>query len=165
MRDTMETTGSENSHAVTIRRATLSDLPVLLPQFRAYQEHYGTLTSASEAQTHEFLRGLLQDTRAGFVLVASADGQPAGFAAVYFTVSGLIAQRLAHLGDLYVGPPFRKRGIGTALFDAVARESSSCGINLVRWLSLASNTEVNAWYSKVVKPMGTFELYLRPAQG
>jgi GNAT superfamily N-acetyltransferase len=96
--------------------------------------------------------------------MASINEVPCGFAATYFTVSGLIAQRLAHLGDLYVVPEFRKRGVGTALFEAVSGEAYARGIGLVRWLSISANDEVNAWYRKIAKPIGTFELYLRPTE-
>lgn len=149
------------SGVVTLRQATGEDLAVLMPYFRAYQEHYGTMTSASEEQTRSFLQGLLADAKAGFVLLAFIDAIPCGFATVYFTVSGLIAQRLAHLGDLYVAPEFRKRGVGTALFEAVANEAQARGIGLVRWLAVSSNAAVNAWYAKKANFVGTFELYLR----
>jgi len=149
---------------ITIRKATRADLAALLPQFRAYQEHYGTLTSATEEQTRDFLSCMIDDPNAGFILIAISDGLPCGFAAVYFTVSGLIAQRLAHLGDLYVVPAFRKQDIGSTLFEAASCEAHSHGIRLMRWLSVSSNAPVNAWYSKMVRPVGTFELYLRPTE-
>ncbi|PTY07860.1 hypothetical protein DB347_06435 [Opitutaceae bacterium EW11] len=145
-----------------IRPASDGDLASLLPLFRDYQHHYGQLTSAGEEQTRAFLGDLIADPRSGFVLLAVREGSIVGFAAVYITVSGLIAQRIAHLGDLYVAPKERRSGVATALFDAVSQEARSRGIRLVRWLSLSSNTDLNRWYSRLVKPAGTFELFLRP---
>jgi ribosomal protein S18 acetylase RimI-like enzyme len=145
-----------------VRRASVEDLDVLLPLYRSYQDHYGQLTQASESQTRQFLLELLRDARSGFVLLAFEEGNLAGFAAVYFTVSGLIAQRLAHLGDLYVQPPFRKRGIAQTLFDNVVVESRANGVSSVRWLSLESNRELNEWYARLAPPSGTFKLFLKP---
>lgn len=145
-----------------IRPATLDDLPALLPLFRAYQAHYGQLTAVSEAQTRAFLADHLRRSDGGFVLMAWSGEVAVGFAAVYFTVSGLIAERLAHLGDLYVVPDRRYQGLGTSLFDSVSMEARRQGIRLVRWLSLSSNTELNRWYNRLVKSSGSFELFLRP---
>ncbi len=145
-----------------LRLATPADLPDLLPLFRAYQEHYGQLTTAGEEQTRALLADLLADPSAGFVALAHRGNQLVGFAAVYLTISGLIAQRIAHLGDLYVIPEFRRHRVGTALFDAVALEARRRDINLVRWLAVAGDTELNAWYRRLVPPLGSFELYLRP---
>lgn len=145
-----------------ISPAVAEDLVTVLPLFRSYQEHYRMLTNASEEQTRRFLHDLIARPESGFLLVAKIGSEVVGFAAAYLTVSGLIAQQLAHLGDLYVAPEHRKRGIGTELFEGVSSEARSRGVGFVRWLSLSSNTDVNTWYAKTVKPVGTFELYLRP---
>ncbi|HLP01977.1 MAG TPA: GNAT family N-acetyltransferase [Opitutaceae bacterium] len=153
----------ENVHTPPLLRlATPADLPALLPLFRAYQEHYGQLTSAGEEQTRAFLAEFLADAKTGFIVLACTEDRLVGFAAVYLTVSCLIARRIAHLGDLYVVPASRGAGVGTALLDAVSAEAGRRGIGLVRWLSLSSNTELNAWYRRLVEPLGTFDLYLLP---
>ncbi|MFT3829113.1 MAG: GNAT family N-acetyltransferase [Opitutaceae bacterium] len=145
-----------------LRIATPADLVELLPLFRAYQEHYGQMTTAGEEQTRALLADLLADPAAGFIVLAHRENRLTGFAAVYLTISGLIAQRIAHLGDLYVVPASRGLGLGTSLLNAVTTESRRRGISLVRWLSLSSNTRLNAWYGRVAPPLGTFELFLRP---
>ncbi len=147
---------------VTIRKATVDDLPALLPLFRDYQAHHGALTTASEEHTREVLRSHLQDGERGFVLVAISGGGLVGFAGVYLTASGLIAERIAHLGDLFVVSEQRRKGIATHLFEAVSRESAERGISLVRWLSLEANSKLNEWYGRLVPPAGTFQLFLRP---
>lgn len=63
------------------------------------------LTSASEAKTRDFLTQLLAHSESGFVVVAEREGAIVGFAAAYFTISGVLAERLVHLGDLFVRPP------------------------------------------------------------
>jgi len=107
----------------------------------------------------------LGDPAAGFCFLAFDDDEAVGFALAYLTVSGLIAQRIAHLGDLYVAPQHRRNGIATALFEAVVREAGVRGIPLVRWLSLNTNIDLNQWYNRLVKSAGTFELFLKPTGG
>src|SRR5581483_2702951 len=141
-----------------IRLASREDLPTILPLFRAYQKHYGQLTAAGKEQTRRFLAEQLGDPAAGFCLLAFDNHEAVGFALAYLTVSGLIAQRIAHLGDLYVAPQHRRNGIATALFEAVVREAGARGIPLVRWLSLNTNIDLNQWYNRLVKSAGTFEL-------
>ncbi|HEY0943721.1 MAG TPA: GNAT family N-acetyltransferase [Opitutaceae bacterium] len=148
-----------------IRLAAPQDMPALLPLFRNYQDHYGQLTVAGEAQTQAFLADHLRHGDHGFVLLAWSGRIAVGFASVYLTASGLLAERLAHLGDLYVVPEQRRRGVGRALFDAVSAEARQRGIRLVRWLSLGSNVELNRWYNRLVNSAGNFELFLRPTDG
>jgi GNAT superfamily N-acetyltransferase len=137
-------------------------LPQLLPLFRAYQAHYQQLTSASEEKTKSFLAELLSHPKQGFVLLAIVDGQLIGFATGFFTISGVIAERLLHVGDLYVEPAFRRQQIGTALMMRVVDEARARGIPFVRWLSLSSNSTLNAWYESLGAQANEFKLFLRP---
>lgn len=150
--------------APALRCGDAACLPHLLPLFRAYQAHYRALTSAGEEQTRAFLARLLAEREGGFVVVAESGGQLVGFATGYLTVAGVLAERLVHLGDLYVTPEHRRQGIATALVHEVARQAASRGIRLVRWLSLAANTELNAWYASLGATSGDFRLFLLPAE-
>ena len=136
----------------------------VLPLFRAYQAHYSSLTSATEDQTRTFLVRLAEHPESGFVIVAEIEDAVVGFATGYFTVAGVMAERLVHLGDLYVTPEHRRRGIATALVDEVARQAVAHGIRLVRWLSLAANADLNQWYSLLGATSGDFKLFLLPAE-
>ena len=144
------------------RIADPSSLDLILPLFRAYQAHYSALTSATEGQTRDFLKKLLEQPANGFIILAEVDGALAGFATGYFTVAGVMAERLVHLGDLYVAPEYRRHGLATALVNRVTEQARLKGIGLVRWLSLASNTELNRWYESLGAKSGEFKLFLRP---
>lgn len=139
--------------------ADSSSLDRILPLFRAYQHHYQVLTSASEEQTRAFLKQFLTNTETGFVVVAEIDRAIVGFATGYFTVSGVIAERLVHLGDLYVAPDHRSQGIATSLVHRVADVARQRGVKLVRWLSLAANTGLNRWYESLGATSGEFKLF------
>jgi ribosomal protein S18 acetylase RimI-like enzyme len=145
-----------------LRLAAPADLGRILPLFRAYQAHYSALSDASEEKTRDFLRRFLDAPEMGFAFVAELDAGIAGFATGYFTVTGVMAERLVHLGDLYVSPQYRRQGLATALMDAVTSQARHHGIGLVRWLSVASNTELNRWYGSLGATSGDFKLFLRP---
>ena len=147
-----------------LRLAIPTDVDAILPLFRAYQNHYNQLTNATEEKTRSFLKELVANVPQGFAIIAEVDERVVGFATGFVTVSGVIAERMIHLGDVYVDPPFRRRGIATALLNEVVQEARSRGLGLVRWLALASEIEANRWYESVVPSSGQFRLYLLPTQ-
>lgn len=109
-----------------------------------------------------FLTRFLEQPSTGFIVLAEVSGQLVGFATGYFTVAGVMAERLVHLGDLYVAPEHRGQGIATSLVNRVTDEARRNGIGLVRWLSLASNKDLNRWYESLGAKSGDFKLFLRP---
>jgi len=149
-------------HPVVLHLAAPGSLEKILPLFRAYQEHYSALTSADETKTRRFLLELLAKPEAGFAVTAESEGKVVGFATGFFTVSGVLAEHMVHLGDLYVIPEYRHQGIATALINRVTEEARARGIGLVRWLSVAANTELNQWYASLGATSGDFKLFLKP---
>jgi GNAT superfamily N-acetyltransferase len=147
------------SSQATLRLADPASVDRVLPLFRDYQAYYHEITSATEAQTRTFLDDLVARPEVGFVVLAEVDGELAGFTTAFFTVSGIMAERVVHLGDLYVAPPHRRRGIATRLLDEVASRAHGRGIRLVRWLSVASDTELIRWYESLGATSGVFRLY------
>ena len=148
--------------SIRIRMATVSDVGTLLPLFRLYQAHYSQLTTATEEKTEHFLADLVTQPAQGFALLAETEGGVIGFATGFVTVSGVLAERLVHLGDLYVDIDFRRQGVATRLMDGVVDEAALRGVALVRWLSLASNSELNQWYESLGATSGEFLLFLKP---
>jgi len=146
----------------TLRLAHPTDLARFLPLFRAYQHHYAMLTDASEAKTRAFLGRLLDQPKRGWVLLAEAEGHVIGFATGFVTVSGVIAEDLLHLGDLYVAPDWRHRGVATALIQQIKAEARTRGLALVRWLSRRENSELNTWYASLGASRSEFDLFLLP---
>lgn len=133
-----------------------------MPLFRAYQAYYSALTTADEPKTRRFLSELLATPETGFAVTAESGGEVVGFATGFLTVSGVLAERMVHLGDLYVLPEYRHQGIATALIGRVTEEARARGIGLVRWLSVAANTELNQWYASLGTTNGDFKLFLKP---
>ena len=146
---------------LTIRSANADSLDSLLPLFRSYQQHYSVLTNAGEDKTRAFLQWLLESPEQGFVILAEDQGEVIGFASGYYTLTALLAERLVHLGDLYVAPQHRRKGVATRLVQAVCEQAHLREIRLVRWLSVSSNSELNGWYASLGRLCGEFHLYLR----
>jgi ribosomal protein S18 acetylase RimI-like enzyme len=145
----------------TFERASPERVEEVLPLFRAYQAQYAQLTDASEEQTRQFFVELLSDSERGFMVLAVTDGRIVGFATGFVTVSGVIASRIVHLGDLYVEPAYRGQSIGARLVDEVSAEAHRRGIPLVRWLSIASNEKLNRWYERLGARGSDFKLFLK----
>jgi GNAT superfamily N-acetyltransferase len=148
----------------TLRLALPADLDRILPLFRAYQHHYAMLTDASEAKTRAFLARLLEESARGFAVLAEDGDVLIGFATGFVTVSGVIAEDLLHLGDLYVAPDRRRQGVATALIQRIQVEARGRGLPLVRWLSRRENTDLNAWYASLGASRGEFDLFLLPTR-
>lgn len=121
------------------------------------------LTDASEEKTRAFLARLLGQPARGFTLLAEKDGQCVGFATGFVTVSGVIAEDLLHVGDLYVAPAQRRRGVATQLMRKLSNEASARGLPLLRWLSRSENVSLNSWYESLGASRGEFNLYLLPS--
>jgi GNAT superfamily N-acetyltransferase len=149
---------------VTLELATEARIDGLLPHFRAYQAGYRQFSDAGEAQTREFLLALIRDAKSGFVLLARTGPQIIGFATGFVTISGLLATRMIHLGDLYVDPAHRGLSVGARLIEGVRSEAACRGIPIVRWLSVASNAKLNLWYEGLGARSFDFKLFMTDAK-
>ena len=72
-------------------------------------------------------------------LLAFDDGEPAGLALTYRAYSTWRANWGVYLEDLFVRPEYRGRGIGLALFRAVAAEAVAGGAERLDWVVLNWN--------------------------
>jgi GNAT superfamily N-acetyltransferase len=149
---------------IEIEVAQESRVDEVMPHFRAYQKCYVEFAGASERQTRDFLTELMRDPRGGVVLIASVDARIVGFATAFVTVSGVLASRMLHLGDLYIVPENRGQKIGERLVEAVRIEATRRSIPLVRWLSVASNERLNAWYDSLGAKSYDFKLFIANAR-
>lgn len=128
--------------------ATSGDLEQLLPLIRGYQAFY-EIATVSDEQTRSFFGAVIENTAESFIVVARTDGEMIGFATGYITVSGYLACRLVHMGDLFVKPERRGQGVGRTLIAAVAQHAQGLGLSIVRWLTSPSNTDAHRLYDSV----------------
>jgi len=115
-----------------IRRASLDDLPHLVPLYDGYRQFYRQPSDPGLAG--RFLRERL--TRGdSVILLAEDDSGPLGFTQLYPIFSSIGAGPAWVLNDLFVAPGARKGGIGRALLERARVHGVATG---ARWLSLST---------------------------
>jgi GNAT superfamily N-acetyltransferase len=121
-----------------IEPATIRDVPLIL-QFIKDLAEYEQLSEACVA-TESGLRSHLFGPHAiAHAVIAYAGGEPAGFALYFFSFSTFLAQPGLYLEDLFVKPPWRKRGIGRLLLAHLARTAVERGCGRMEWAVLNWN--------------------------
>ncbi|MDP6942582.1 MAG: GNAT family N-acetyltransferase [Myxococcota bacterium] len=82
-------------------------------------------------------------------LLAEADGEPVGFALYFFTYSTWEGAETLYLEDFFVPERCRRGGVGTALFEALAREAHRRGCQRMEWAVLRWNQMAITFYEKL----------------
>jgi len=133
---------------LSIRTATADDVPLVAQLIRELAE-YEKLAHAAVA-TEDGLRGQLFGERpAAEVLIAEADGEPAGFALFFHTFSTFLGKRGLYLEDLFVRPAFRGLGLGRHLMAALARTAVQRDCGRFEWSVLDWNEPAIAFYRRL----------------
>ena len=135
------------SDALLLRDATPADAAEMLALIRelAVYEQEPDAVRTTEAD-------LLRD---GFgaepyfrCVMAEWDGQVAGFALYFFQYSTWEGRPALYLEDLFVRETHRKRGIGKALFQHLARIAIARGCTRFQWECLDWNTPALDFYEQ-----------------
>lgn len=147
------------SAGVTIRPATRADVPVILELIRGLAE-YERLAHECIA-TEAALEATLFGERPGAeVLIATADGTPAGFALFFHNYSTFLAKRGIYLEDLFVQPAFRGRGIGKRLLAHLAQVALDRDCGRLEWSVLDWNVDAIRFYESLgAKAMDEWTVY------
>jgi ribosomal protein S18 acetylase RimI-like enzyme len=82
-------------------------------------------------------------------MVAEADAALAGYVTLHLTYETTYASRGAYLGDFYVDPAHRRRGVGRALVAAAARRVRAEGGEHLWWTALPANGGARAFYRRL----------------
>ncbi len=101
---------------------------------------------ATEAALEETLFGARPQ---GEVIIALADGTPAGFALFFHNYSTFLARHGIFLEDLFVKPAFRGRGIGKTLLAHLAGIAVERGCGRLEWSVLDWNTDAIQFYESL----------------
>jgi GNAT superfamily N-acetyltransferase len=117
---------------LSIRPATVEDAPLIAQLIRELAE-YERLAHAAVATDDGLREQLFGERPAAEVLIAEADGEPAGFALFFHTFSTFLGKRGLYLEDLFVRPAFRSLGLGKHLMAALARIAVKRGCGRFEW--------------------------------
>jgi GNAT superfamily N-acetyltransferase len=144
---------------VAIRRATSADVPLILELIRglAAYEQLAHEVRATDVGLHEALFG---EAPGAEVLIAEADGTPAGFALFFHNFSTFLGQRGLYLEDLFVRPEFRGAGIGRRLLAELAALAVSRQCGRLEWSVLDWNASAIGFYRSLgAKPMDEWTVF------
>jgi GNAT superfamily N-acetyltransferase len=110
-----------------VTRATVDDVPALVPLFEAYRAFYRSKPDAETATA--FLRErLAKNESVIFCARTEPKGPPVGFAQLYPLFSSVRLCRSWLLNDLYVVPEARRGGVAAAIIaraEELARETNA----------------------------------------
>lgn len=115
--------------AVELRKAVMTDLPVLLRLINDNAAQ-GLMLQRSEFELAENLRDFT---------VAAVDGQPVGCCALHFYTASM-----GEIRSLAVDPAARQRGIGRKLVEALVEEARACGL-----LAVFAFTYIPGFFAKL----------------
>lgn len=133
---------------IEIRNAAKEDVPVL-KEFICALAEYERLAHECFATEEKLTLTLFGPRPAAEALIASLDGQPAGFALFFQNYSTFLAQPGLYLEDLFVKPELRRRGIGKALFQRLAEIACERGCGRFEWSALDWNTPAIEFYQRM----------------
>ena len=147
------------SAAIEIRKASERDVPLILAFIQSLAE-YERLRDSCVA-TEDLLRHtLFGDHPAAEVIIASVNGEPAGFALFFHNYSTFLAQRGIYLEDLFVKPEARSRGVGLALLSELARIAIERDCGRLEWAVLDWNQLAIDFYKRIgAKPLDDWTVF------
>ncbi|MDB5294501.1 MAG: putative diamine acetyltransferase [Phycisphaerales bacterium] len=133
---------------ITVAPAAEAEVPLILSFIRGLAE-YEKLAHACVATEADLRQTLFGPRPYAEVLIARAGGEPAGFALYFHNYSTFLARPGLYLEDLFVLPAFRRRGIGRALFAALARVARDRGCGRMEWSVLNWNAPSIDFYKSL----------------
>jgi GNAT superfamily N-acetyltransferase len=115
---------------------------------RAYCDFYSV--EPPDASLLALSRVLIADPiREGVQLLATADGEDAGFATIFWSWETSISGRIGVMNDLFVTPASRGRGVSSALINACLERCRERGAVRMVWQTAVDNLAAQAVYDHV----------------
>lgn len=136
--------------AITVRLATATDLPALVPLFREMELHYEGPAAMSEAAIRVSLeRRVFAAEACAAALVAEEARRLLGYAFVSPLFPAHAGTPALFMMDIFVSAGERSRGVGRALMRAVARRAAASGCSQVSWAVERKNASALAFYASL----------------
>lgn len=135
-----------------VRRFEAGDAEAVAAMVAALNREEGRADRAVPPDAAGLRAAFLGADPAGVLLVARAGGDapsPAGYATGHATYETEFMARGFYMGDLYVAPGHRRRGVGRALVAAMAAEARARGGRFLWWTALPGNAAGHAFYRAI----------------
>ncbi len=131
--------------SLTIRPARPADAALIFALVRELAD-YEKLAGEMDANEAQIANALFAEHARFFCDIAEWGGEPAGFATWFLNFSTFRGRHGLYVEDIFVRPAFRKRGIGRALMQALARRCVEQGFARFEWAVLDWNAPAIAFY-------------------
>ncbi|MDR3166595.1 MAG: GNAT family N-acetyltransferase [Treponema sp.] len=143
---------------IRLRAAGPEDSSLILEFIRALAE-YEHLSSQVKAEEDTLRQFIFEEKRAE-VIIAEYQGVPAGFALYFRNFSTFLGRPGIYIEDLFVKPEFRKKGLGKALLQSVARIAAEERCGRLEWACLNWNEpSINFYKSQGAVPLTEWTTY------
>ena len=148
-----------------VDRVSEQDLAKLLPLVRAYCDFYEATPSDDDLMA--LSRALMADPeREGLQLIArDDDGNPVGFATIYWSWATTVARRIGVMNDLFVATEARGSGAAEALIEGCREECRRRGAGRLTWQTAPDNERAQRVYDRIGATKEQWLDYWLPAEG
>ncbi|TVR49558.1 MAG: GNAT family N-acetyltransferase [Puniceicoccaceae bacterium] len=144
---------------LVLRSATEADLPTILALIREIAD-YEKLSHEVVADAATLRSALFGKEPSARVVLAEWEGEVAGYAVWFHNFSTFLGRRGLYLEDLFVRPAFRRRGIGRALLQHLARKAVRTGCGRMEWAVLDWNRPAWDFYRSLgAKPLEEWRIF------
>jgi GNAT superfamily N-acetyltransferase len=137
-----------NDPKTALRFATVDDVGLILDFIRRLVEDE-KIADEVVADEDQLRQSLFGERRVAEVVIASYDGEPAGFALFFDSFSTVLGRPGIFLDDLFVVPELRGRGIGRILLSFLARLAVERGCGRLEWWVLDWNEPAIRFYERL----------------
>jgi GNAT superfamily N-acetyltransferase len=132
----------------SIAPITAAQIPMLLEMIRELAR-FERLEHEVEASVEMLRNSLCGPQPSASALLARHGDEPAGYALYFFTFCSFAGRQGLWLDDLYVRPEFRKKGLGRALLQEVARIGVERNVARMEWIALDWNEKALRFYDRI----------------
>lgn len=145
---------------IIIRCAARSDISAILQMMKNFADHVslGEYLTLSETDLADAVFGKDAFVR---LLVASADGELAGYAIFYPHFSSFRGERGFFLEDIFIKQSHRGFGAGLRLLKEIAREADRIGFNRIDFQVLKDNYGALSFYKKLGAETNEGEMHFK----
>lgn len=130
-----------------IQRATVGDVPALLPLVSAYWRFEGITGFDSERVARSLAR-VLSEPRLGAGWVATADGAAVGYLLAVYVFSLEHHGLTAEIDELFVSPSWRGQNVGAQLLHVAESECAAIGCTNVSLQVARGNDAARKFYRR-----------------
>jgi GNAT superfamily N-acetyltransferase len=132
---------------IRIEPIAAGQLQSLLPLIAAYQRFYD-VQDPDEERNREFFARFAAPSENGMLLGAWRQGEPVGYACLYWHFTSLVPAETVLMNDLYVAEACRGQGVGRALIEASAAVARERGAHHLEWATQPDNETAQRLYDR-----------------